>query len=215
MNHPIDQFWMQFLLDSHPIDIQSQTTKTLKLEELETDPAKIDDFALQVQPLSDQTFEGDNSVSLPTSTSTTAQSLVGDQERSYNYRSLLHNIHSYTVVLKNDCFKTLQSNIREELNEPEIFNKTLSERTIVHAIQKGIQDFPTKIKPEPLERFVTFRLPEYFQFRQYKLLDIGFSGDHELVLQVENLITDPDRQVALKLDKFRRSLETIFLALQE
>ncbi|EGT57761.1 hypothetical protein CAEBREN_22795 [Caenorhabditis brenneri] len=101
-------------------EISSPVAKRARIEEVTNENS---DFARQIQPLSDQTCEGDNSVSLPTSTSTAAQSLVGDQERSCNYRSLLHSIHSYTVVLKNYCFKTLQSNIREELNEPEIFNK--------------------------------------------------------------------------------------------
>nr|ACI49003.1 hypothetical protein Cbre_JD02.002 [Caenorhabditis brenneri] len=224
---------IEMLREAHEMGerAKSQTTKTPKLEELETDSAKIEqiikkeaeqpkisspvakrarieevtnensDFARQIQPLSDQTCEGDNSVSLPTSTSTAAQSLVGDQERSCNYRSLLHSIHSYTVVLKKLLFQnpSIEHSRRTERarNLQQDEKTTLSERTIVYAIQKGIQDFPTKIKPEPLKRSVTFRLSEYFQFWQYKLLDIGFSEDHELVLQVENHATDPDRQVTI------------------
>ncbi|CAL2052615.1 unnamed protein product [Caenorhabditis brenneri] len=240
------------------VDIQSQTTKTPKLEELETDPAKIEqiikkeaeqpeisspaakrarieevtnensDFALSIQPMRDQELEGDDSVSLPISTSSPAQSngrisqentpapsIIGSQENKFDYCFLLRSILNYSRVMNSNCFEGLQSEILEELNEPDVVSKQISEQKVADAIREGIKATTTRLKAEPLHPSISISLPEFFRFWQLKLFEMEFDKENELVKEISSLIQNPNLQVAVKLYNIRLGLEMTLTKLRQ
>ncbi|EGT36982.1 hypothetical protein CAEBREN_25964 [Caenorhabditis brenneri] len=206
-------------------EIPPLAAKRARIEEVTYENS---DFALSIQPMRDQELEGDDSVSLPTSASSPAQSnekisqedtpapsIIGSQENKLDYRFLLRSILNYSRVMNSNCFEGLQSEILEELNEPDVVSKQVSEHKVAEAIREGIKATTTRLKAEPLHPSISISLPEFFRFWQLKLFEMEFEKENELVKEISSLIQNPNLQVAVKLYNIRLGLEMTLKKLRQ
>ncbi|CAL2046502.1 unnamed protein product [Caenorhabditis brenneri] len=154
-------------------------------------------------------------VLFPTPQSTPAPSIIGHQENKLDYRFLLRSILNYSRVMNSKCFEGLQSEILEELNEPDVVSKQISEQKVSEAIREGIKATTTRLKAETLNPSVSISLPEFFRFWQLKLFEMEFEEENELVKEISSHIQNPMFQVGVKLYNVRLGLEMTLTKLRQ
>ncbi|CAL2052617.1 unnamed protein product [Caenorhabditis brenneri] len=135
---------------------------------------------------------------------------LGNQTRTFNYYSLLKNIHNYILVLEDPIFELLRTEIVEELEKPEISELKTPGTQIAETLAYGISIVVNNAKQNINPSSKPIQLIEILRFWKLLLLNVGFPKNDENVTKITSLINTFSQKMMIPLAKLRFALESIF-----
>ncbi|EGT37024.1 hypothetical protein CAEBREN_18567 [Caenorhabditis brenneri] len=133
-----------------------------------------------------------------------------NQTRTFNYYSLLKNIHNYILVLEDPTFELLRTEIVEELGKPGASDLKITGTQIAETLAYGIRIVVNNAKQNINPSSKPIQLIETLRFWKLLLLNVGFPKDDESVTKITSLISDFSPEMMIPVAKLRFALESIF-----